>query len=88
MIKKQYKRMFEIIQKIYNSGETISKRSLQIRLRNYFLDRQFEEIYQKDCNCSGTWSFFDFSDRFQRFANELVRCSYLIKIDKGIWEIV
>lgn len=83
-----YKRMFELIYPLLNQYECISKQKLLHRLNAYFLLDKFEEIYQKDCNCSGKWSFFDFSDRFQRFAQHLCSEGYWEKVERGVYKII
>lgn len=87
-MKKCYQRMYEFLKHRLNKGQIISRRMLQdyLQLRN--LTDVFEKIYQIDCGCSGYWSFFDFSDRFARFANEMVRCGYLAKIERGKYLIL
>lgn len=81
-----YSRMYEIIKPLFKKGDKFSSRQLAEKLYKNNLSSLFEKTYHLDCNCiSFKWSFFDFSDRFQRFANHLAACGICEKVDRGIW---
>ena len=87
-MQKCYKRMFELVRPLFVPYEQVTKHQLLHRLNVYFLLDKFEKIYQEDCNCSGYWSFFDFSDRFQRFAQSLCQEGYLMKVKNGTYRVI
>lgn len=83
-----YQRMYRYLKNKLNKDQVISRRILQTLLSQQGCIRYFEKIYQIDCNCSGYWSFFDFSDRFARFANEMVKFGYFTKIARGKYKVL
>lgn len=87
-MQKCYQRMYEFLSEILDKNQIISRKVLQDYLQRRNLIDTFEKIYQVDCNCSGDWSFFDFSDRFARFANEMVRCGYFKKVTYGKYQVL
>lgn len=87
-MQKCYQRMYRFLKGKLNEGQIISRRTLQSFLYQQGCAKYFEKIYQIDCNCSGYWSFFDFSDRFARFANEMIKCGYLTKVARGKYQVL
>ena len=77
---KYYKRMTTIILLLFEKDDVISRGILLNKLIDEKLKLLFEKIYQNDCNCSGEWSFFDYSDRFTRFANVLIKHNIVKKV--------
>lgn len=87
-MKKCYQRMYRYLKGKLSKDQVISRRILQSLLYQQGCIRYFEKIYQTDCGCSGYWSFFDFSDRFARFANEMVKCRYFKKLAYGKYQVL
>lgn len=78
-----YQRMTDIALPLFKSGDTITRSQLYNTLVNHKLLKTFELTYWADCYCGGDWSFFDFSDRFARFANALTKQNKLAKVGRG-----
>lgn len=88
MIRKNYKRMTALVMDSIPKDEVISRRSLQRKLEERNLLELFEKIYREDNNLQSCWHFFDFSDRFTNFMNQLVNAGYVQKVDRGKYIIL
>lgn len=79
----RYQRMMDIILPLFKKDDIITKSQLYDTLVGRKLLKTFELTYWADCYCGGDWSFFDFPDRFARFANALVKHNKLTKVGRG-----
>ena len=85
---KYYRRMAVFILLLFEQNEIVSRSVLLDRLITEQLKDLFEKIYRQDCNCSGEWSFFDYSDRFARFADSLSKQGLIEKVGWGKYRTV
>lgn len=87
-INKRYREMANIVLEVFDKNEILTKKSLFTKLNQNNKLTLFELVYNRDCYCSGEWSFFDFSDRFQRFCDALVRGGLAQKVARGAYIIL
>ena len=85
---KYYRRMAVFIPLLFEQNEVISRSILLDKLITEQLKDLFEKIYKPDGKCSGEWSFFDYPDRFARFADSLSKRGLIEKVGWGKYRTI
>ncbi len=71
---------FIIKNKLFKSGEILTKRALEERLRKRNLFNQFLKLYEQTGVDNG-WSFFTYSNRFTSFTKQLIKIGYCERVN-------